>query len=357
MSLKSGEGTDTLKRLWTLLTSIKLTIAFTVVICALAAWGSILTVRHPQLYRALDEAVLLPFLMQEGARMSVHAFWIIALIVVMAAFALHLVSCTVDKLYSILKNRMQWRSFLPHVVHIGFLVALLGHLVGGVWGFRSQGNVVIQGEASEVPNAKGLYMRLDDVEVKASATGSMEYLRSTITLLDDGKEILTKDIEINNPLIYKGIAFYHVDQGATPTGLVLDVDGARVEATLGGVFKTPDGAAFALGAIFPDFDLDSNGQAYSRSNEHRNPHVEIISNDGAVAYLQLSRPGSEARLQTRHIRLDAYIFSQFVVYTINKDPGIWLIIVGSALLVGGSAFLLFSRSEKSELVSREQSGN
>lgn len=345
------------KRLWSFLTSIKLTIAFTVIICALAAWGSMLTVRHPQLYGRLDEAVLLPFLMQEGARMSVHAFWIIALIVIMAAFALHLASCTADKVYSILKNRMQWRSFLPHVVHIGFLVALLGHLVGSVWGFRSQGNVVIQGEASPVPNAKGLYMRLDDVEARASGTGNMEYLRSTVTLLDDGKEILTKDIEINNPLIYKGIAFYHVDQGATPTGLVLDVDGVKVDATLGNVFKTPDGAVFALGAVFSDFAVDSNGQAYSRSSEYRNPHVEIVSSDGAMAYLQLSRPGSETRLQTRHIRLDDYIFSRFAVYTINKDPGIWFIIIGSALLVGGSAALLFARSDKSELVSREQSGN
>ena len=319
-----------MKRLWAFLTSIKLTIVFTVLIVVVAAWGSMLTVRHPQLYGRLDEAVLLPFLMREGARMSAHAFWIIALIVLMAAFALHLVSCTVDKIYAILKNKMPWRSFLPHVVHIGFLVALLGHLVGSVWGFRSQGNVVIQGEASPVPNAKGLYMRLDDMEVKASGTGGTEYLRSTVTLLDDGKEILTKDIEINNPLIYKGIAFYHVDHGATPTGLVLDVDGAKVDATLGNVFKTPDGAVFALGAIFPDFAVDDGaggGQAYSRSSEYRNPHVEIMSSDGALAYLQLSRPGSETRLGKRHIRLDDYIFSQFAVYTINKDPGIWFIII------------------------------
>ncbi|MBI5235475.1 MAG: cytochrome c biogenesis protein ResB [Deltaproteobacteria bacterium] len=346
-----------MKRLWTLLVSLKLTIVFTVVICALAVWGSLLTVRHPQLYGQMDEAVLLPFLAQEGARMSVHAFWIIALIVIMAGFAMHLVFCTADKVYSILKNSLPWRSFLPHVVHIGFLAALLGHLVGSVWGFRSQGNIIMQGQAYPVPNAKGLYMRLDDVEVKTSGKGNMEYLRSRVTLLDEGKEIVTKDIEINNPLIYKGIAFYHVDHGAATTGLVLDVDGARVDATLGGVFKTPDKATLALGAVFPDFDVDSGGQAYSRSNEYRNTHVEIMSSDGGVAYLALSRPGAEARLGKRRIRLVDYISSRFAVYTINKDPGIWLIIIGSTLLVGGSATLLFARGEKNELVSREQSGN
>jgi cytochrome c biogenesis protein ResB len=119
-------------------------------------------------------------------------------------FALNTVICTLDRLYSIIKQKRPWQSFFPHIVHIGFLVALLGHLIGSVYGFKSQENIVFKGEPVPVPYTEGLSVRLEEVEVAYAPSGNLEMLKTTVTLLEGDKEALTDTIEINGPLIYKG---------------------------------------------------------------------------------------------------------------------------------------------------------
>jgi len=171
-------------------------------------------------------------------------------------------------------------------------------------------------------------------------------------LLEDGKELLKDNIRINGPLIYKGIAFYHIDQGEAPTGLILRVGEEDFRIKFGGAFKTKDGAIFKLGTIIPDFALDKTGSPYSRSEEYRNPHQAIISASGKMGWLQLSTIGSSVNLEGHTIELSGYINAPYVVLNINKDPGIWFIIIGSVVLVAGMLLLLFLRGERAELVRR-----
>ena len=118
----------------------------------------------------------------------------------------------------------------------------------------------------------------------------------------------------------------------------------------GGAFKTKDGAIFKLGTIIPDFALDEKGNPYSRSGEYRNPYQEIMSLSGKKAWLSLSNIGSSIKIEGHTIELSNYINTPYVVLNINKDPGIWFIIIGSAVLVAGMLLLLFLRGERAELV-------
>ncbi|MBI2400803.1 MAG: hypothetical protein HYV23_07085, partial [Deltaproteobacteria bacterium] len=52
----------------------------------------------------------------------------------------------------------------------------------------------------------------------------------------------------------------------------------------------------------------------------------------------------------REIRLVDYVFTPYVIFIINKDPGIGFIIIGSIVLVAGMVLLLFFRGERAELM-------
>ncbi|GEM_PF-1651968 len=336
---------------WKFFSSVYLTIVLAVLICAVSAWGSMVVVRNQRFFSALDHEVLFPFLLSLETEYAELTLWVWALIVLTAIFAVNTVVCTADKVWSVIQARRPRQALFPHIVHVGFLIALLGHLAGSVWGFRSYGHVLYKGGSIPVPHQSGIHVRLDETEMRAGASGDLDYLRTRLTLLEeDGSEVLTRDIGLNNPLIWKGIAFYHVNQGQSPTGLVIDAGGRTSEVALEGSFSAPDGSRYRLGSVYPDFAIDGSGRPFSRSDLFANPHIEIISADGSRYFLDISAPGSTIKTPRHDMTLRGYVFTPYVVLTINKDPGIGFIIAGSIVLVAGMVLLLFFRGERAEIV-------
>lgn len=345
-----------MKKLWSFFSSTKLTVILAGIICVVAAAGSILAVYAPEFYRAMDKIILLPWMAERGLAYFKYTFWMYLLILLTAIFSINTVVCTVDKVYSIIATKKPVRSLYPHIVHVGFLIALIGHLTGSLWGFRTFGNALIAGSAIPVPNVPGLTMSLVDYELTQGPTGEVEDLKTQITLYKDKKEILTETLGINNPLIYEGIAFYHVDQGEAPTGLILNAGGNTITTGFEGTFSSRLNKSFKLGGVFPDFAIDRSGKAITRSEKFLNPHIEIIS-DNKRAYLDLTRPGTVVRLNSTDIAFVDLKMSKFVELRIHNDPGIGFIIAGSAILTIGMLLLLFLRGERGEIVSQRREEN
>ncbi|MCC6501515.1 MAG: cytochrome c biogenesis protein ResB [Deltaproteobacteria bacterium] len=345
-----------MRRVWNFFASVYLTVILSALICMVAAWGSILSVRYPQFYRAFDQEVLLPFISSLGAEYLPLTAWVWALIALTAVFGINTFVCTADKAAAVIRNKKPWAALFPHIVHVGFLIALLGHLVGSVWGFKSYGNVVFKGDSIPVPHTSGLFLRLDSTEMNVLPSGELDSLETGVTLLDaKGEKIEQGTLGMNAPLIHDGIAFYHFDQGQSPSGLVMEIDGKRESVELEGSFQSPDGAAFRLGEIYPDFAVDAEGKAYNRSGDFSNPYVAITGAHG-TSFLPLSAPGASVSADGHEIKLVDFIFTPYVIFIINKDPGIGFIIAGSTVLVVGMILLLFFRGERAELVRQKRTG-
>ncbi|MBI5885023.1 MAG: cytochrome c biogenesis protein ResB [Deltaproteobacteria bacterium] len=342
-----------MKAIWRFFASIKLTIVLAALICIVAAYGSVLAVRNQEFYRYLDRVILLPWLADKGATYFKLTGWIFALIILTAVFAVNTVVCTVDRLYAVIKRRLPASAFFPQIVHIGFLIALLGHLAGTVAGYKSDGNILYKDVPVPVPHEQGLSMRLDDVEVRQrpDKSNDISFVRTRVTLLSGNETVKTGEIGINNPLIYKGVAFYHIDAGKAPAGLVLEAEGRRYELGFNAALRGETSGPYAIGTVYPDFAIDPSGRPSSRSEEFRNPYIEV-SGRGKKGYLFIGRPGSSVNIAGRKVSLADYIYAPYVILNINKDPGIWLIIAGSAVLTIGMLLLLFLRGERAELVSR-----
>lgn len=342
-----------MKTIWRFFSSVTLTVVLAVLIVIDSIWGSLIVKDNLEAYRHIDRIILLPWLFKDGIKYIQITLWIFILIGLVFLFAINTFVCTVDKIYSILKNKLPIRTFFPHIVHIGFLIALFGHLVGSLYGFRNPAIPVMKGEFISIPQQKNISIRFDDMDIKLSKTGMPTELKVMATVFENGKEILKDNIQINGPLLYKGIAFYYADHSETPAGVVLKIGDEIFNVKFNQGFAAKGGVSFKLGTIIPDFAINEKGNPYSRSENFKNPAQEIIiSRNGKTinGWLNISRPGSRLTIGNYDIELADYIMAQYVVMTINKDPGIIWIIVGSSILTIGMFLLLFFRGERAELI-------
>lgn len=99
----------------------------------------------------------------------------------------------------------------------------MGGLIGSIFGFDGFVNIP-EGEAVTSirlgNNGKTLpldfELRCDDFNVSFYDSGMPKEYRSSLTILKDGKPVLSKEIIVNDPLRYKGVSMYQSSYGSMP---------------------------------------------------------------------------------------------------------------------------------------------
>jgi cytochrome c biogenesis protein len=107
-----------------------------------------------------------------------------------------------------------------YFIHLSVLVILAGALIGYYFGFRGNVNIV-EGEAADRAFLRsegqaqplGFSVRLDQFNVSFYASGAPKEFKSTVTILEGARQVLTEPIRVNHPLTYKGISFYQSSYG------------------------------------------------------------------------------------------------------------------------------------------------
>lgn len=108
-----------------------------------------------------------------------------------------------------------WSRLGVYVVHLSLLVIFVGAIIGHFFGFKAsvmlpehQQTSMVFGQQTRDPLALGFDLRCDFFEIEFYDNGMPKEYRSRLTVIENGNEVLVKDIEVNDPLIYKGITFY-----------------------------------------------------------------------------------------------------------------------------------------------------
>ncbi len=335
-----------IRKLRLFFSSIILTVVLAALICVVSIAGSLVTIKNPGIMQYLDHRVLVYGLAELSGRAEVY--WIFVLVILIFFFAVNTVVCTIEKIASIMSRGAPKRSLIPQVVHVGFLIALLGHLVGSVSGFKTSDNVVFRGQALPVPHTGDLSIRLDGIETRQNPSGYRDFLRVDVTLLRDGEELRRGAISLNHPLLYRGMAFYYNDDGAAPAGIKVFWKG-RVRDLSFEEKSEEESGGLKITGFYPDFAVDSEGRAFSRSERFVNPYVGL-SAGGAEAFLSIARPGTSVVIGGEEARFTGFAVSPYVVLSINRDPGIWLVIAGSGVLLLGMVLLIIFGRDKTELI-------
>jgi cytochrome c biogenesis protein len=242
-----------------------------------------------------------------------------------------------------------WARFGVYVTHLSILIIFIGAIVGSLWGYKAYVNIVEGTEATQVyprganePIELGFTVRCDAFSVSYyEGTGRPKEFKSLLTVTDGGRTIVEqRPVIVNDPLTYKGITFYQSSFGPAgdptfnfrvkvrATGETVDVaarQGERIALPGGGSFRVAD-------------------------------FTEQFQNFGAAARLEVAPPAGAPRSfvvlkafpEFDVQRGGEYIFALvdykqrfFTGLQVAKDPGVWIVWLGCALMVIGSMVAFF----------------
>jgi len=178
-------------------------------------------------------------------------------------------------------------------VHTAILVILTGGLMSMQLGFRGNMSVPENGRADTIRFLKGsdavslkmpFEVRCNDFFIDFYPSGQPKLFQSNLTIIDHGKEVLTKDIIVNEPLYYKGVSIYQASFGDAGSALKLQMfrlDGSQRTAMIKGkVYETYTDQETGVSMEFTNF-LPFNVENMAVSGEAKKfqdlgPAVEFI---------------------------------------------------------------------------------
>lgn len=108
-----------------------------------------------------------------------------------------------------------WTRTGVYIVHASILVIFFGAIIGSLGGYKGSVMIPETQESSRVFlfGGKGVKeldftVRCNNFKIEFYPNGMPKEYTSSLTVLEQGEEVLTKVIEVNDPLTYKGVTFY-----------------------------------------------------------------------------------------------------------------------------------------------------
>jgi cytochrome c biogenesis protein len=251
----------------------------------------------------------------------------------------------------------------PYVVHLSLLVIFSGAIVDGVWGYRgfvsfgpgTRSRQIESLTSNGTRRVLPFTLHCIDAGMDKYPDGSPRQYWTRLAVEENGREVMRKQIFVNDPLTYRGVRFFQASYGPTgePSELVIQAswrDGSHAPVTFtlrpGEAAPLGDtGAQVQLADFVPDFVLEGN-QIGSRSNEPNNPavHLDLAGANGKRSSVwffpkspQMSFP-ADAGISFRLLSVEMGYFTGLQV---AKQPGKGLIWGGCLILVGGLILALY----------------
>ena len=259
---------------------------------------------------------------------------------------------------SLYSERHRFSVMAVYVIHASLLLIFCGGIVDGIFGYRGFMALERGQQVNQIELSNGARKTLP-FSIKCYAAGQENYADgspkkwwSKLAVVQDGKEIQTKEIVVNDPLVHSGLRFYQSSYG--PTGkldglklLATPENGAGSEITLrmNEPFDLDANTTVTLAEYIPDFFIRDN-QVFKRSDDPENPAFRLQVKNKAT--------GEDAKLwlfpaygETAQGQKTNYSFAfrgmemgYFTGLEVSHEPGQWLVWAG-CLLMGAGLFVAF----------------
>jgi len=266
--------------------------------------------------------------------------------------------------YRLFAEHGKFSRFGFFITHFGIVLIIIGGILGNL-GYQGYMQVV-EGLANDTLVLKGttrekkldFSIRCDDFQVTFYEGGQKPRdFTSDLTIIDGGREVKKKRIEVNAPLQYKGIWIYQSSYGTTSGqgSLTLGVTDRTAgnqtrnyQASVGErITLEAAGHEIEVKRFVPDFSLGQNNQVVSRSQELKNPAAQIaLFKDGSLIeeqWIFKNFPdfhGAEGKGPYRFTLLNLSA-QEYTGLQLTRDPGVWVVWLGCALLCLGCYVICF----------------
>lgn len=233
-----------------------------------------------------------------------------------------------------------------YLVHLSILVIFVGAIVGSILGFK--GSVMIpemQGTnkffSSENSSSidLGFTVRCDKFIIEFYDNGMPKEYQSTLTVLENGKELFTKDIQVNSPLTYKGITFYQSSyQGYQD--FIFSVTDKNTGETKQAILpfqkqQNWEEANLRYGIV----NAEALGQRVTRTKLW-------LKNGDSPAVLTWMNDNEPNIIDAEKSSYDVNVKQMYATgLQVAKDPGVWIVYIGCGLMLAG-LYMAFFLSHK-----------
>jgi cytochrome c biogenesis protein len=275
-----------------------------------------------------------------------------------------------DKQYGTLffSQKGAWTRYGVYVVHVSILVILLGAVIGsstvaskilGNREFAFKGGIslpetaqsdFIFSYADEKKIPLGFTVRCNyfDIHYYPGTSMPKDYL-SGLTVIEDGKEVLTTTIEVNKPLIYKGVTFYQSSYNQLGSPII-----KLREITSGNVHVFPvDPQNYSVTNTWQEGGTDAmiriqSARPVKMANGQDSTEMKIwlMDSDGPPSMFPLMY-GNPVIVERPNAKYELSIGPHFATgLQVAKDPGVWWVYAGCALMLIGLYMAFFMSHRK-----------
>ena len=258
-----------------------------------------------------------------------------------------------EKAVTLFSEKGRYSRLGVPITHLSILIILIGGIIGSFYGFKGHVNI-LEGDTvkqvflrikdEERPKPIEFSVRCDDFNITyynlpGRKEKHVKEYTSVISILENGKEVLKKTVQVNHPLHYKGLAFYQSNYGA-----IHDV-------TLGIQWKGKKEKTF-----FKAFEGNTVPVPSTNYLIQLLKYEHEVHNFGEGAQVVLFKPNQEPRpfwLLKAFPKFDEQRNDEFILtveevaekeYTglsVTKDPGVWVVWIGCGLMIFGLILSFF----------------
>jgi cytochrome c biogenesis protein len=238
------------------------------------------------------------------------------------------------------------------ITHLSILIILIGGLIGSVWGFRGFVNI-LEGETidrvyfkikdQDVAKPLDFKVRCDDFDITYyNLPGKEKHVKdytSVLSILEDGKEVLKKTVEVNHPLHYKGLAFYQSSYGAIHNiSLGVQLKDKKEMTILrldeGETVPIPNShVQIRLLRYVPQVHTFGEGVQVALFKPNQMPQTAWVLKD----LPKLDRQRNDDFILT----FEGVTSREYTGLQVTKDPGVWVVWIGSGLMIFGLIISFF----------------
>jgi cytochrome c biogenesis protein len=215
------------------------------------------------------------------------------------------------------------------------------------------------------------FVMCEDFDVQFYGNSDMpKEFTSLLSVYEGGRKVQSKWIEVNDPLKYRGYYFYQSSYGMMEESedyvyKIRSASSAGQAKTLelreGESFTIPGtGITAAITGFSPAISFDQSGRPFTYDDMMNNPAVKLQITDGSNSYTKwvLKRfPNSWYLTDGHMIQLLDIWGSQYTGLQVRKDPGVWIVYLGCAIMSVGLYVAFFMNHRRVWVRVRTEKGN
>lgn len=251
-------------------------------------------------------------------------------------------------------QKMAWSRLGVYLVHLSILIIFIGAIYGQRTGFRGsimlpeqQSSNVVFAPRGSGPIDLGFTIRCESFHIEFYDNFMPKEYTSKLTVLENDAIVLQKDIEVNDPLQYKGITFYQSSYEPFRDFFFNITDSKGQTTDFTGEFRN-EITWEEQGVSFGIINLESVQNKVIR--------MKIWFNDSSGEPTEFWMKNGE-RVEVER-GTTSYLFSAKQRYAtglqVAKDPGVWLVYLGFGILIAGLYVAFFMSHRRLWLIVEQE---